>query len=128
LPPGAAGEPFFAFKDVAERLALFRAGRGGGVLDRRPAARAGPLIAWDDEVSGLHVELQAIGGAWTIADDGRSTNGTFVNEQRIAIALGRRRPAPRRESWRRGRTRRMLPRKLPRAGTRMLMYGSRRTR
>jgi FHA domain/Bacterial regulatory proteins, luxR family len=82
------GDPFFAFKDAGERLALFRAGRGGGVLTvgRRPELDLS--IAWDDEVSGLHAELEAIGGEWTIVDDGLSTNGTFVNEQRI---VGRRR-------------------------------------
>ena len=45
-------------------------------------------IPWDGEVSGLHAELQRLGGEWTIEDDGLSTNGTFVGETR---AKGRQR-------------------------------------
>jgi predicted component of type VI protein secretion system len=42
------------------------------------------LIAWDPQVSALHAELRCPGGEWTVADDGLSTNGTFVNGQRVA--------------------------------------------
>jgi pSer/pThr/pTyr-binding forkhead associated (FHA) protein len=45
-------------------------------------------IPWDSEVSGLHAELQGLGGEWTIVDDGLSRNGTYVNGQRVS---GRRR-------------------------------------
>jgi pSer/pThr/pTyr-binding forkhead associated (FHA) protein len=41
-------------------------------------------IAWDNEVSGLHAELQGIAGEWTVVDDGLSTNGTYVNARRIS--------------------------------------------
>ena len=40
-------------------------------------------IGWDAEVSGLHAELQAFSGEWTIVDDGLSTNGTYVNGNRV---------------------------------------------
>ena len=40
-------------------------------------------IPWDRAVSGLHAELQCLGGEWTIVDDGLSRNGTFVDGQRI---------------------------------------------
>jgi pSer/pThr/pTyr-binding forkhead associated (FHA) protein len=40
-------------------------------------------LSWDTEVSGLHAELQGLGGEWMIVDDGLSTNGTYVNDQRI---------------------------------------------
>jgi pSer/pThr/pTyr-binding forkhead associated (FHA) protein len=77
------GEPFFAFRDAEDRLALFRAGRAGThTLGRR--AEMDLTIDWDDEVSGLHAELVAIGGEWTVVDDGLSTNGTFVNARRVA--------------------------------------------
>jgi pSer/pThr/pTyr-binding forkhead associated (FHA) protein len=78
------GEPFFAFKDQDDRLALFRTGRSGRTLTvgRRPETDV--PIAWDNEVSGLHAEFQGIAGEWTVVDDGLSTNGTYVNAQRIA--------------------------------------------
>jgi hypothetical protein len=78
------GEPFLAFKDGEDRLAVFRPDAGGRTLTlgRRPETDL--PIAWDNEVSGLHAELQGIAGEWTIVDDGLSTNGTFVNEHRVA--------------------------------------------
>lgn len=46
---------------------------------------AGVDIALDDDaqVSRLHAELELIGGSWVIEDDGLSTNGTFVNDERV---------------------------------------------
>ena len=77
------GEPFFAFRDHDERLALFRAGRSGATFTVGRRAEMDLPLAWDNEVSGLHAELQGIGGEWTVVDDGLSTNGTFVNGQRV---------------------------------------------
>lgn len=55
----------------ADRLTI---GRGDGVdLD----------LEGDDEVSRVHAELERVGEAWVVADDGLSTNGTFVNEERV---------------------------------------------
>jgi pSer/pThr/pTyr-binding forkhead associated (FHA) protein len=41
-------------------------------------------LPWDARVSRLHAELERLGGEWTIADDGLSRNGTFVNGARLA--------------------------------------------
>jgi pSer/pThr/pTyr-binding forkhead associated (FHA) protein len=81
-------EAFLAFRDEEGRLAFFSAeGRdGASTIGRRPETDL--CIAWDSEVSGLHAELHHAGGEWTIADDGLSTNGTFVDGQRVS---GRRR-------------------------------------
>ena len=78
------GKPFVAFKDAEGRLGLFATGRGGRTrtVGRRPEMDLS--IAWDSEVSGLHAELQGLGGEWTIVDDGLSTNGTYVNGQRVS--------------------------------------------
>ena len=45
-------------------------------------------LTWDAEVSRLHATLEWLGGTWTVADDGLSRNGTYVNGERIT---GRRR-------------------------------------
>jgi pSer/pThr/pTyr-binding forkhead associated (FHA) protein len=50
--------------------------------------QADVAIAWDGEVSRLHAEIECAAGEWIVHDDGLSSNGTFVNGQRIA---GRRR-------------------------------------
>ncbi len=45
-------------------------------------------LAWDSEVSRVHAELLRIGDDWVLVDDGLSSNGTFVNGDKIE---GRRR-------------------------------------
>ncbi len=45
-------------------------------------------IHWDDQVSGLHAELEQLGGELTLVDDGLSRNGSYVNGERVR---GRRR-------------------------------------
>ncbi len=45
-------------------------------------------LDWDGEVSRVHAELEEVGGAWTVCDDGLSRNGSFVNGERVT---GRRR-------------------------------------
>jgi pSer/pThr/pTyr-binding forkhead associated (FHA) protein len=80
--------PFLALRGEDRQLVLFELGReeGNCTIGRRPEANVS--IPWDGEVSGLHAELQCLGGEWTIVDDGLSTNGTFLNGERV---LGRQR-------------------------------------
>jgi hypothetical protein len=40
-------------------------------------------LEWDLEVSRLHAAVERIGGDWTITDDGLSSNGSFVNGDRL---------------------------------------------
>jgi FHA domain len=75
--------PFLAHRDGQGALKLYVLGREPSTrtVGRRPEADLS--IPWDSEVSGLHAELQCLGGEWTILDDGLSTNGTYVEGQRI---------------------------------------------
>jgi pSer/pThr/pTyr-binding forkhead associated (FHA) protein len=41
-------------------------------------------VWWDPDISRAHAELERIGGVWTVADEGLSRNGTFVNGARGA--------------------------------------------
>lgn len=75
---GENHERTFTLDPVEERV---RIGRG---------AAADLRLAWDREVSRIHAELERLGRGWALVDDGLSTNGTFVNGERI---LGRRRLA-----------------------------------
>jgi DNA-binding CsgD family transcriptional regulator len=50
-------------------------------VGRAPAS--GLALPWDAQVSRTHASLECIDGVWTLLDDGRSTNGTFVNEERV---------------------------------------------
>src|SRR5450756_2039656 len=86
-----SGKAFLALKDERASLVLFVPGRGGRTRTIGRRADMDLAIPWDAEVSGLHAELQGLGGEWTIVDDGLSTNGTFVNGERVS---GRRRLRP----------------------------------
>jgi pSer/pThr/pTyr-binding forkhead associated (FHA) protein len=81
-----AGEVFLVYRDGNHRQQILP------LSGERLTVGRGPLsdlqITWDDEVSRTHAELQRVGGAWAVADDGLSTNGTFCNEERVR---GRRR-------------------------------------
>ncbi len=79
-----AGDPFLAFRDGEGRLRLFVLGADGETetLGRRPEMDVS--LSWDSEVSGFHAELQCLMGEWMLLDDGLSTNGTYVNRQRVS--------------------------------------------
>lgn len=64
-------------------MTVFVLGTGGPPRTLGRRAEMDLSIAWDSEVSGLHAELQGYSGEWAIVDDGLSTNGTFVNGQRV---------------------------------------------
>jgi pSer/pThr/pTyr-binding forkhead associated (FHA) protein len=77
------GTAFLAFRDPAGSLKLFAvSGERTMTLGRRDEMDLS--IPWDPEVSGLHAEIQCVGGEWAIVDDGLSTNGTYVNGQRLS--------------------------------------------
>jgi pSer/pThr/pTyr-binding forkhead associated (FHA) protein len=81
------GAPFLLWRDAA----------GQRILTLEPGSRVtvgrtdrADVRLDDDQVSRLHAEVEEIAGEWTIADDGLSRNGSFVNGERIG---GRRRLA-----------------------------------
>ncbi len=55
-------------------------------VGRNPEAAL--CIHWDEQVSGLHAQLEQLGGELTLIDDGLSRNGSYVNGERVR---GRRR-------------------------------------
>lgn len=83
-----SGQPFIAFRDEQGELRFFvvsardQTRDAASTVGRR--AETDLSITWDSEVSGLHAELHHLGGELTIVDDGLSTNGTYVNGERIS--------------------------------------------
>ena len=76
--------PFLELRDgdgVQRLVAL----NGLLTVGRSPAA--GLALPWDAQVSRSHTSVDCLDDVWTVLDDGRSTNGTFVNEERV---VGRR--------------------------------------
>ncbi len=78
-----SGRPFLVYRDGAgkERVFVFTAGVDSASVGRRSASDL--VLDWDEQVSRLHARLERTDGAWLIVDDGLSSNGTFVNEQRV---------------------------------------------
>src|SRR4051794_2731695 len=89
-------------REVWDRLTAERAGAPYLILrnDRRHQVihmlepRGQPLVAgrdpeadvalvWDWGVSRAHAQFAYLGGGWLLVDDGLSTNGTFVNNERV---------------------------------------------
>jgi FHA domain/Bacterial regulatory proteins, luxR family len=83
LEAEGVGRPFLAFRDRLGLLCLFVVPQGDGTSSVGRRVEMDLSIPWDREVSGLHAELQVIGGELAIVDDGLSTNGTYLNAKRI---------------------------------------------
>jgi pSer/pThr/pTyr-binding forkhead associated (FHA) protein len=82
------GTPFLLLRDGDGRQRIVEL---PSTVDRMTVGRRSTndvALPWDTEVSRLHAELERIGEEWTLADDGLSRNGSFVNGSRLS---GRRR-------------------------------------
>lgn len=78
------GTPFLLVRDAdgAQRIIDLDGGRPRLTLGRRPSSDV--ALPWDEEVSRVHATLERLGDEWTIVDDGRSRNGSFVDGRRVA--------------------------------------------
>jgi pSer/pThr/pTyr-binding forkhead associated (FHA) protein len=81
------GRPFLIYRDDRGEQHLVVVS-GGGRLRIGRADRADLSLAFDSEVSRFHAEVEDAGGELLLIDDGLSSNGSYVNGQRIT---GRRR-------------------------------------
>ena len=77
-----AGEPFLVYREPAgEQRIMPLSGRARLVIGRGEAVDL--AIEGDELVSRLHAEMEFVGGSWVVADDGLSSNGTFVDGERL---------------------------------------------
>lgn len=76
------GLPLLVHLDGDRRQRIVELGDRASLSIGRSPANDVPL-GWDHEVSRLHAVLAHEGGEWTIADDGLSRNGSFVNGRRL---------------------------------------------
>lgn len=75
--------PFLAFRDPAGTLRLVAlGGRERITVGRLPEAEV--ALDWDLEVSRVHAQIEPVGGAWMLVDDGLSRNGSLVNGERLS--------------------------------------------
>jgi DNA-binding CsgD family transcriptional regulator len=82
------GRPFLVFRDADGEQRLLEIGEQVESLWIGRSDSADLNLAWDDEVSSLHAQLEIVGLECTLVDDGLSRNGSFVNGERVG---GRRR-------------------------------------
>ena len=82
------GSPFLVYRDETGRQLIQILGEDLGRLSVGRSEAADVSVAFDAEVSRVHAELECLGEEWTLADDGLSRNGSFVNGERV---VGRRR-------------------------------------
>jgi DNA-binding CsgD family transcriptional regulator len=76
-----AAVPFVELRDGDGVQHLVPLPDEGLTIGRTPAS--GLALTWDAQVSRSHASIEQIDGIWSVVDDGRSTNGTFVNEERV---------------------------------------------
>ncbi len=77
------GTPFLVLRDGDEqqRIVELTADRSPLTIGRQ--ATSAVALTWDEEVSRAHADIECIGDVWTLVDDGRSRNGSFVNGERV---------------------------------------------
>ncbi len=80
------GRPFLVHLDGDGRQRIVTLPDNGTPVSIGRAPTAGVALAWDTEVSRVHALLEPVGDVWTLADEGLSRNGSFVNGKRL---LGR---------------------------------------
>jgi DNA-binding CsgD family transcriptional regulator len=81
------GEPLVLYRDGDGELQVRALPEGTDRLTIGRRSSNDIALPWDSEVSRLHAVLERIKDDWTVADDGLSKNGTFVNGE----AVGKRR-------------------------------------
>jgi pSer/pThr/pTyr-binding forkhead associated (FHA) protein len=77
------GRPFLVFRDGddEQRIVAFEADSSELWVGRGQSADV--RLEWDEEVSGLHAQIELVRDECTLVDDGLSRNGSFVNEERV---------------------------------------------
>ena len=93
------GIPFLLLHDAEARQMLVELSPERSPVTIGRQAASDVALTWDSEVSRTHADVERIGDVWTLVDDGRARNGTYVNGERVhgrrplrdgdVIALGR---------------------------------------
>jgi pSer/pThr/pTyr-binding forkhead associated (FHA) protein len=83
-----SGRPYLVFRDGDDREQLFVLPSDSSSVSVGRRSSSDLALPWDSQVSRSHAQFDREGESWVLVDDGLSSNGTFVNEERLA---GRRR-------------------------------------
>lgn len=86
-----SGQPFLAGRSADGRQVIFALPRDRWRMTVGRRAESDIALGWDGEVSRAHALLEQVSDQWTLVDDGLSSNGSYVNGERV---VGRRRLRP----------------------------------
>jgi predicted component of type VI protein secretion system len=75
--------PFLLYRDGEGAQRILDLGAAPEQLTIGRSAAADIELGWDDEVSRVHASLERLGDEWTLVDDGRSHNGSFIDGERM---------------------------------------------
>jgi pSer/pThr/pTyr-binding forkhead associated (FHA) protein len=91
--------PFLLYRDGDGAQQIHDLGDAPARLTIGRSTQNTVALPWDREVSRVHVSLEHIGDEWTLVEDGRSRNGSYIDGERVhgrmrlsdgdAIGLGR---------------------------------------
>jgi pSer/pThr/pTyr-binding forkhead associated (FHA) protein len=77
------GQPFLTGRVLDGSQVIFLLPRDRWRLTVGRKGESDIALGWDGEVSRAHALLEQVGDQWTLVDDGLSSNGSFVNGQRV---------------------------------------------
>ncbi|HEY7622826.1 MAG TPA: FHA domain-containing protein [Solirubrobacteraceae bacterium] len=77
------GRPFLLYRGGDNSQQLFFLPRDKTELSVGRRQSSDVVLDWDEEVSRLHAKFERVEEDWTLVDDGLSSNGTFVNGERL---------------------------------------------
>jgi pSer/pThr/pTyr-binding forkhead associated (FHA) protein len=77
------GIPVLVLRDGGGRQLIHELSADSSPLTVGRQSTSDVALTWDDEVSRAHAAIECIGNVWTVVDDGRSRNGSFVNGERV---------------------------------------------
>ena len=78
-----AGRPFLVYRDGEGEQVIATVAEGSEELWVGRAESANLRLAWDEEVSALHAQVEVVRDECTLVDDGLSRNGSYVNGERV---------------------------------------------
>lgn len=78
------GRPFLVHRDAEDGQRILVVGEEVSQLWIGRSPSADLHLEWDNEVSSMHAQLEVVRGECTLSDDGLSTNGSFVNGERVS--------------------------------------------
>ena len=78
-----AGRPFLVYREGEGEQVIATVAEGSEELWVGRAESADLRLAWDEEVSALHAQVEVVRDECTLVDDGLSRNGSYVNGERV---------------------------------------------